>query len=58
VWLRDYSLHVLLIGIPTAPLEVIEPVESDPLMDSLSPGVRTSHEGAGLAQAAAVERRK
>jgi hypothetical protein len=59
VWLQDYSLHVPLIGIPEAPVDsieraesaLIERAESDALLDSFSPGVRASLEGARLTQA-------
>lgn len=52
-WLTDYSLHMNLIGvlsaIPGSPRgEDVEPVElfeSDALMDSFSPGVRTRLQG-------------
>ena len=52
-WLTDYSLHMNIIGVlgspcGSPPSEVAEPVERSPfnaLMDSLSPGVRTSYQG-------------
>jgi hypothetical protein len=58
VWLRDYRSHVPLIGVLVAPSDVIEPVESHPLMDSFSPGVRASLEDAGLAPAWASARQR
>jgi hypothetical protein len=59
VWLRDYSSHVPLIGILVAPVdsieraesELVERAESDALLDSFSPGVRASLEGARVTQA-------
>jgi hypothetical protein len=58
-WLTDYNLHVPLIGYIYSPADRharrVRRAESDALMDSLSPGVRASLEGAGLAQAAASE---
>jgi hypothetical protein len=58
-WLRDYSLHVPLVGVVGAPpdlvdrakSDLIERAESDALLDSLSPGVRASLEGTRLTQA-------
>jgi hypothetical protein len=51
VWLEDYSSHVPLIGILVAPIDPIERAESDALLDSFSPGVRASLEGARVTQA-------
>jgi hypothetical protein len=59
VWLRDYSSHVPLIGILVAPVDsieraesdLVERAESDALLDSFSPGVRASLEGARVTQA-------
>jgi hypothetical protein len=49
-WLTDYSLHVPLIGVLYSPAyhhsQRVRRAESDALMDSLSPGVRASYEGA------------
>jgi hypothetical protein len=49
-WLTDYSLHVPLIGYIYSPADHharrVRRAESDALMDSLSPGVRASYEGA------------
>jgi hypothetical protein len=58
-WLRDYSLHVPLVGVVGASLDLVERAESDlveraesdALLDSFSPGVRASLEGARLTQA-------
>jgi hypothetical protein len=49
-WLVDYNLHVPLIGVfyypPDRKPHLVGLSESQRLMDSLSPGVRTSYEGA------------
>ncbi len=54
-WLTDYNLHVPLLGgyyVPIDPhprpdgdLDPVDSFESDALMDSLSPGVRTRLQG-------------
>ena len=49
-WLFDYNLHVPVIGVFYSPPErrptLVGLSESQRLMDSLSPGVRASYEGA------------
>jgi hypothetical protein len=58
-WLRDYSLHVPLVGVVGAPPDLVDRAESDlieraefdALLDSFSPGVRASLEGTRLTQA-------
>ena len=51
-WLLDYNLHVPVIGVIYAPPDrtphLVGLSESQMLMDSLSPGVRASYEGALL----------
>ena len=51
-WLFDYNLHVPVIGVIYSPPErrptLVGLSESQMLMDSLSPGVRASYEGALL----------
>jgi hypothetical protein len=53
-WLFDYNLHVPVIGVFYVPPErrptLVGLSESQRLMDSLSPGVRTSYEGVLLEQ--------
>ncbi|MGB7478365.1 MAG: hypothetical protein WBM26_19250, partial [Polyangiales bacterium] len=54
-WLTDYYLHVPLFGFfyplpgpeppPDSDSDPVDVFESEALMDSLSPGVRTSYEG-------------
>ena len=49
-WLTDYNLHAHIIGVVYSPPDrhprLVGSFESDALMDSLSPGVRASYEGA------------
>jgi hypothetical protein len=51
-WLFDYNLHAPVIGVIYSPPErrptLVGLSESQRLMDSLSPGVRASYEGALL----------
>ena len=51
-WLFDYNLHAHVIGVIYSPPErrptLVGLSESQRLMDSLSPGVRASYEGALL----------
>ena len=62
-WLTDYSLHMNIIGVlgspsGSPPSEEAEPLEFypfDALIDSLSPGVRASIEGADAERMAARE---
>jgi hypothetical protein len=53
-WLFDYNLHAHVIGVIYSPPDrrptLVGLSESQRLMDSLSPGVRASYEGALLEQ--------
>ncbi len=59
-WLFDYNLHAPMIGVIYAPPDrrptLIGLSESQRLMDSLSPGVRASYEGALLEREEAATR--
>ena len=59
-WLLDYNLHAPVIGVIYSPPErrptLVGLSESQRLMDSLSPGVRASYEGALLEREEAATR--
>ena len=59
-WLFDYNLHAPVIGVIYSPPErrptLVGLSESQRLMDSLSPGVRASYEGALLEREEAATR--
>ena len=59
-WLFDYNLHAPVIGVIYSPPErrptLVGLSESQRLMDSLSPGVRASYEGALLKREEAATR--
>jgi hypothetical protein len=59
-WLFDYNLHAHVIGVIYSPPDrrptLVGLSESQMLMDSLSPGVRASYEGALLEREEAATR--